>query len=717
MEKDDQLQLKSRIWIEIKDRTIIGKADLLRKTAEPGSLRKAASEFNLSYRQAWYSINQINKIFIIAFILLSGIKIFAQEEGDTSSITEKVFHLGEVYVVARMDKTTISADDMLKYNSGNVSSALRILPSLVISTDASRNESTIYLRGFDIRSVPVYIDGIPVYVPFDGYVDLARFTTFDIARIDVAKGFASMTYGANTIGGAINLIGIKPSHKLEMNTSLGLKSGRGLETRLNLGSNLGKIYIQSGFSLLKKEFVRLSDDFDTTALETNHQLDNSHQQDIKGSFRIGFTPNLSDEYSISYLYSNGSKGNPVYLGTDKNTRVRFWRWPYWDKQSIYYISKTAVGIRSVMKIRMYFDQFRNKLSCFDDGTYTTQERAYAFNSFYDDYTLGGNIEFLRDWNADNHLKLSLHLKNDNHSEHNDDEPVRHFADNTFSLGIENVFKPNNRLSFVPGISYNFRKSLRAENYNSVDSTISEYSDNNNDALNAQLGSYYKVSDAVNFSFNVALKSRFATMKDRYSYRLGTALPNPHLKSETAVNMELASGIKISEVLDVRPGLFYSRLNNTIQIVNNVQDDLSQMLNTGKAVYKGMDLNIDYKPVKDLSICAVWSYILRENISNPGILFTDVPEHKLFTSIEYLILKKALVNLFSEYYSKRNSASDGSRVSPGFFLLNARTSYPFGKYFTAESGINNIFDKNYSLQEGYPEAGRNYYIAMYFNLQK
>ncbi|MEN8125799.1 MAG: LysR family transcriptional regulator [Bacteroidota bacterium] len=56
-------KIKGRIWIEINNETFIGggKARLLRKIAELGSLRKAAAEMNLSYRQAWYSLNQMNK--------------------------------------------------------------------------------------------------------------------------------------------------------------------------------------------------------------------------------------------------------------------------------------------------------------------------------------------------------------------------------------------------------------------------------------------------------------------------------------------------------------------------------------------------------------------------------------------------------------------------------------------------------------------------------
>jgi molybdate transport system regulatory protein len=61
--KKNHYQLKGRIWIVIGDKTIIGegRADLLKKTAELGSLHKASAELGISYRQAWYSLNQMNK--------------------------------------------------------------------------------------------------------------------------------------------------------------------------------------------------------------------------------------------------------------------------------------------------------------------------------------------------------------------------------------------------------------------------------------------------------------------------------------------------------------------------------------------------------------------------------------------------------------------------------------------------------------------------------
>ena len=60
------------------------------------------------------------------------------------------------------------------------------------------------------------------------------------------------------------------------------------------------------------------------------------------------------------------------------------------------------------------------------------------------------------------------------------------------------------------------------------------------------------------------------MKDRYSYKMGTAIPNPDLKSETALNIELAYSIEIADKLNLRPELFYGHLYNTIQMVSNVR---------------------------------------------------------------------------------------------------------------------------------------------------
>ena len=72
---------------------------------------------------------------------------------------------------------------------------------------------------------------------------------------------------------------------------------------------------------------------------------------------------------------------------------RYWQWPYWDKQSLYFISNTAIDSTQYLKTRVYYDNYKNQLNSYDDATYTTISRPYAFKSYYNDYTVGGIIEY------------------------------------------------------------------------------------------------------------------------------------------------------------------------------------------------------------------------------------------------------------------------------------------------------------------------------------
>jgi iron complex outermembrane receptor protein len=639
-----------------------------------------------------------------------------QNSNDTIINKDNVYRLGEVVVSGSKRKGTVSKTEMQKLNTLDVATSINTLPSITINNVGARNESMVYLRGFDLRSVPVYADGIPIYIPYDGYVDLARFTVSDLSKIEVSKGYSSILYGANTIGGAINLISSKPTEKIEINSKAGMFSGDGYLANINGGTKVKNFYFQGNFSLLEREYYSLSKDFVPAQNEKDSRRDNSYRTDNKASLKIGFTPNKTDEYSLNYIYQHGEKGNPIYLGTDPTIKVRYWQWPIWDKESLYFISKTKLTEKSYVKTRLFYDKFINQLESYDDNTYSTQNKPSAFTSYYDDYSYGGNIETGTETSNKNTLKFAAHFKNDVHREHNEGEPVRKFEDNTFSFGVEDEYKPIEDLKLIPGISYNIRNSLTAQDYNSKTQVISDYPENKNDATNVQIAILYKFSDTYNMSLTTAYKTRFATMKDRYSYRLGIAIPNPDLKAETAMNYEIASSIKLIDKITIEPSIFYSRLDNTIQMVNNVQPGISQQQNTGEAEFYGTDLSFSYKLLKNLMLNANYTYIQRENITNPEIKFMDVPKHKIFAYIDYFPIKNLEFVFLTEYNSERLSTSYGN-ISPEFTVFNSQISYVFAKDFKVETGINNIFDRNYSLSEGYPAEGQNFYISLIFNLKK
>ncbi|HEU4551976.1 MAG TPA: Plug domain-containing protein [Chitinophaga sp.] len=96
------------------------------------------------------------------------------------------FTLGEVVVSGRQHQNinvVVSAAQLKAFAKNDVAKAINLLPSVNLSAVGPRNESMVYVRGFDLRQVPLLIDGIPVYIPYDGYVDLARFTFITDKRL------------------------------------------------------------------------------------------------------------------------------------------------------------------------------------------------------------------------------------------------------------------------------------------------------------------------------------------------------------------------------------------------------------------------------------------------------------------------------------------------------------------------------------------------------
>lgn len=638
--------------------------------------------------------------------------------------SQNVFQLGEVAIRGERDiSSAISALRLQQFAKTDVSKALNMLPGISLSAVGARNEAMVYLRGFDLRQVPLLIDGIPVYVPYDGYVDLARFTTFDLSAIQVSKGYTSVLYGPNALGGAINLISRRPVKRFEFNGASGWLTG-GYRTNINIGSNLGKFYIQAGASKMKRDSFPLAGKFVHTRTEAGGDRDNSWSSDEKYNVKVAYTPNSRSEYALSYIYQHGKKGSPVYAGADTlNSQFkspRFWQWPKWDKQSLYFISNTGIDSSQYVKTRFYYDKFTNLLSSYDDATYKTMTRPYAFKSYYDDYSFGGIVEYGKNLFARDNIKATIQYKQDVHREHNEGEPEREMSDRTFTAGVENEFVIVPGLTLLTGLSYNNRASITAENYNSTSRAITNFPSNNNDAVNIQGGLDYQPDADHRFTLSVARKTRFATTKDRYSYRMGTAIPNPDLAAEYAVNYEIGYKGHINPKLQVQAALFYSKIGRTILMVNNVLLDTtrnvwqSQLQNVGKSEYMGAEAGLEYQVLPALTAGANYTYIKRNNLTNPSLHFIDVPEHKLFGFLQYGFREKASLQVNAEYNAQRYSTTYGTTTG-SFVLLNATASAHIWKWFGVEGGVNNITDKLYSLAEGYPEPGRNYFVNILYRL--
>ena len=239
----------------------------------------------------------------------------------------------------------VTIEDVWTFNRNTLDEAIKLVPGVTSTLDGTgrRNERGIFVRGFGRWQVPLAIDGIRIYLPADNRLDFNRFLTQDLAQIEVQKGYVSVLDGPGGMGGAINLITRKPTAPFEGEFRSGF--GEGVwDAYARAGTLQDNFYVQGSASVLDRDYWQLSDDFVPTAIEDGGERDQSDNRDSRVNLKLGFTPNDTDEYSLSYTAQTGEKGAPLHvLNNPPNPPNSYWRWPTWDIGNLYWLSSTQLG--------------------------------------------------------------------------------------------------------------------------------------------------------------------------------------------------------------------------------------------------------------------------------------------------------------------------------------------------------------------------------------
>ena len=103
--------------------------------------------------------------------------------------------------------SVITAEDIEARNQIYVTDILRSLPGVSVNNSGpSTNLSQIRVRGNEANQVLVIIDGVKVNNPFSGEFDFGGLQAGNIARVELLRGEQSALWGADAIGGVINIV-------------------------------------------------------------------------------------------------------------------------------------------------------------------------------------------------------------------------------------------------------------------------------------------------------------------------------------------------------------------------------------------------------------------------------------------------------------------------------------------------------------------------------
>jgi vitamin B12 transporter len=111
--------------------------------------------------------------------------------------------------------TVIPGDDFKTYHYATVGDALRRVPGVDVRQSGSFGKTTsISIRGANPSQVQVLVDGVRVKSPTIGQAELVDISPDLIERIEVVRGPQSTLYGADAIGGVVNIITKKGQGKV-----------------------------------------------------------------------------------------------------------------------------------------------------------------------------------------------------------------------------------------------------------------------------------------------------------------------------------------------------------------------------------------------------------------------------------------------------------------------------------------------------------------------
>lgn len=618
--------------------------------------------------------------------------------------------------------TILTEFDLERRNAYRASEALDSIPGVHFqpgNRGGGRNEASAYIRGFDLSRVPVLLDGIPIYVPYDGYIDLNRLLTFDLAAVEVARGYTSVLYGPNAMAGAINLITRRPSAGLSGRLSTRLDFNDDLDhsgTRINGLASYGTPdwYMQAAASWLDQKFTTLPGDFQPGTFQRPGERLRSAADDRVLNLKTAITPG-KDEYALTVQIQEGQKGAPPFAGLVPPGSAVFFDWPYYDKTSIYLTALTSFTNGYSLKTRLYYDSFENQLKRYDNANYNSQFLPFAFTSSYDDDTWGGSSELTIPVTASGELKLAAFAKLDTHRETPLNGPTSKMRDLTTSAAASLRIPLVGKLTGTAGLSYDRRDAKRADDPAFGGAVAFPISDQ--DAINWQFGAEYDLTRKIQIYTGISHKTRFATMFERYSYRLGNGLPNPQLKPEELLTVE--AGVRGSFInwLSGSAGIFWGKADNYIQSVTvgvNAAppfNPITQNQNIGEVELSGIELDL----------CAnydwfngriAYTWLDRELTQGAGGTFLfGTPEHKIDLEFGATIMDDFYtLATFSHRSDKLTSDTGMGNPVGGYSLIGLKAGWHITDSHTVEIAAQNLFDKLYEYDDGYPGHGRSFSLT-------
>lgn len=248
----------------------------------------------------------------LAVALLPGVQVFAADaEQELPSMLITSARQAEPRAQATAANTVFTRADIERLQARNVPELLRRVPGVQVSSAGGL--PSLSLRGTGTAQTLVLVDGQRIASATSGFARLDYLAIDNIERVEVIRGPRSSLYGADAIGGVIQIFtrggkpGINPEVRLAAGSdqtfqrSLSLAAGTE-QTRVHLGASLDE---RDGFDITRDNRGADQDNDGQRNKALHLKLDHQFDADWKAGLSLN-DQRGKNEYDDAYEFAPGT---------------------------------------------------------------------------------------------------------------------------------------------------------------------------------------------------------------------------------------------------------------------------------------------------------------------------------------------------------------------------------------------------------------------------
>lgn len=660
-------------------------------------------------------MNTLKSILCTILMIALTITVFSSEAGKSEGDLE-YFYLGEIYVIGEKEfdnRDVVKAEDLTEMNPNTLEEIIQLSPGIDVSV-GQKNSYELTLRGISQDKISVNLDGIPIYEPYYYDTDLSFISLPGISRLSISKGYASAEYGANTLGGAINIITASPDSENMIKFRGGFGNNSTIFSDVLFTKEVNKFGFTIGANYGKSDGYSLSKDYEETINEDGNLRENSDYDKLGTLVRVNYKPLENINLALSNYLIDSEKGLP-YDEEAERSYHRYFREPRYWRFSEYKKNINAFDVNYLtdlfeLKGKLFHIKTDNTL----DMYMTDEFEELGESDTFDDYTLGHKLGFIFYTEKDSEFTFGFNYKKDYHKKiansfFYDEIEIDEISQEIYTLYAENrSFFFDRKVYIQLGMNYDTLASDGYKTYMQGDTDVLTIAGENIESYNPNLLVAWNFYETFNLGFSIQKKTHYPGM-NQVANNLDLGLDITELKPEESVNKEVF--VKSEwEKYSLKVSAFNYKIKDMIE--RDGKGDPYFNLQSARII--GQELLVTGQPLEKFGFSLGMSFLNTESTTpdgNPGDYLEElqfVPSTSYVVSLksDYFLTTRLNIRYQSgayEYYENEDWEMVKDEI-PAFTLIDLKLEKTILEHYSAFVIVENLLDIDYYQESYFPAPG-------------